>query len=146
MAKMGGTCSILAGCLFALSGLLFIVFQVGRFDWNSIGSISQYMSDVPYASEPGLVVNWGAALASLLSIARVLALAEVICPAKPGLFNWLSKLAIIGYSVNAVTNVADYYQANRLAHGFSHLDLSAQDAAPDRAGARQVSSVVGRRS
>ncbi len=128
MTKVGAVCSILAGCIFAVSGLVFIAFQAGRFDWNSIGSISQHLSTVPLASETWLIVNWGATLASLLSIAGVLALAEVMRPAHPGLVSWLSVLAMIGYAVIAVTNVADYYQINRLALGYSQLDRSAQQA------------------
>lgn len=128
IVRVGGACSILAGCLFAFSGFLFIVFQAGRFDWSSIGSISQYLSHVPSASTIWSIINWIAALAAFLSIAGVLAIADVMRPTNTGLVNWLSIIAIIGYSVIAVTNVADYYQIKRLAGGYSRLDLSAQEA------------------
>ncbi len=128
MLSVGGVCSILSGGLFAVSGLVFLLSQVGRFDWNSIGSISLYLVNEPLAARLWLVVNWGAAVAALLAIAGVMGLADLMHPAHPGLMRWLSTLAILGYVVIAVTNVADYYQVIRLTSGYPQLEPSAQAA------------------
>ncbi|NGP89931.1 DUF4386 family protein [Fodinibius halophilus] len=128
MLKVGSICSILAGILFAVSGIVFIIFLLGRFDWNSIASITQFFIDRPLASKAWLVVNWGASIASLLAIAGVLAITDVMRSTNSGLVRWLSTLAIIGYVIIAVTNTADYYQINRLASGYNQLDAAVKDA------------------
>jgi hypothetical protein len=50
----------------------------------------------------------GAALASFLAIAGILALSDKLRPFHDGFARWTSTLAIIGYSIIAITNVADY--------------------------------------
>ncbi|NIN99532.1 MAG: hypothetical protein GTO49_32095, partial [Anaerolineae bacterium] len=67
-------------------------------------------------------------MAALLAIAGVMALADLMHSANQGLVRWLSTLAIIGYAIIAVTNVADYYQIDRLAAGYPLIDRSAQAA------------------
>jgi uroporphyrinogen-III decarboxylase len=42
MARLGGKCSILSGLIYIISGVVFFVYQAGRFEWNSIASISAY--------------------------------------------------------------------------------------------------------
>jgi len=128
MTKIGGTCSILAGVVFLISGLVYFLFLVGRFDWNSVSSISQYLQNVPLASTMWSVVNEGATLASFLAIAGVIALSDVLKPANEGFIRWTSTLAIIGYTILAVTNVADLYQTKHMAIGYAQLDKSAQAA------------------
>jgi len=128
MAKLGGVCSILAGTIFLASGVAFFLFQVGRFDWNSIRSISEYLKADPAASTMWTIVNGGAALASLLAIAGVLALTDEIRPAHEGFVRWTSTLAIIGYVIIAITNVADLHQIRRMASGYFRVDPSAQSA------------------
>ena len=128
MAKVGGVCSILGGTIFLVSGVGFFLFQVGPFDWNSLKSISEYFKEVPAASTTWTFVNAGAAIASLLAVAGVLALSDEIRPAHEGLVRWTSTLAIIGYAIMAITNLADLYQIRRLALGYVHLDQSAQSA------------------
>ena len=128
MAKVGSVCSILAGTIFLASGGAFFLFQVGHFDWNSIKSISEYLKAVPVASTMWTIVNGGAALASFLAIAGVLALSDEIRPAHEGLVRWTSTLAILGYSVLAITNIADLYQIRRMAFGYAQVDPSAQSA------------------
>lgn len=128
MVRVGSICSILAGILFVISGLLFGVSQFGRFDWSSIASIAQFLDSGALASKAWLAINWSASLASFLAIGGVLAISDVMRPVNSGLVRWLSTLAIIGYLVISVTNVADYYQVIRLASGYHQLDPSAQDA------------------
>jgi hypothetical protein len=128
MAKVGSVCSILAGTVFLASGGVFFLFQVGHFDWNSIKSISEYLKAVPVAPTMWTIVNGGAALASFLAIAGVLALSDEMRPVHEGLVRWTSTLAIIGYAVIAITNVADLYQIRRMAFGYAQLDPSAQSA------------------
>ena len=128
MAKVGSVCSILAGTIFLASGVAFFLFQVGRFDWNSIRSISEYLKAVPTASTMWTIVNGGATLASFLAIAGVLALSDEIRPAHEGFVRWTSTLAIIGYVVIAITNIADLYQIRRMAFGYVQVDPSAQSA------------------
>ena len=95
MAKVGSICSILGGAIFLASGVGFFLFQVGRFEWNSVKSISEYLGKVPAASTTWTIVNVGAALASFLSIAGVLALSDEIKTAQEGLVRWTSTLAVI---------------------------------------------------
>jgi Domain of unknown function (DUF4386) len=128
MAKVGSICSILAGTVFLAGGGIFFVFEVGRFDWNSIKSMSEYLNAVPLASTMWTIGNWLAALAAFLAIAGVLALSDEVRPAHEGLVRWTSTLAIIGYAVLAITNVADVYQIRRMAFGYAQLDQSAQSA------------------
>ena len=128
MAKVGSICSILGGTIFLASGVGFFLFQVGRFDWNSVKSISEYIGQVPAAATVWTLVNVGAALASFLSIAGVLALSEQIRTAQEGLVRWTSTLAVIGYAIIAITNIADLYQIKRIALGYVYLDPSAQSA------------------
>lgn len=125
-AFIGAICSILAGVIFFCSGILFFVAQVGRFDWDSLRSISNYLNRTPPALLLWGVVNWGAAIASLLALAGVLALAERLRP--NGWIEWARVLAILGYAIIAVTNVADFYQIQRLARHFPDLDPAAQAA------------------
>jgi hypothetical protein len=128
MAKVGSVCSILGGILFLASGVGFFLYQVGPFDWNSVKSIGEYLQQVPAASTAWTFVNAGAAIASLLAIAGVLALSDDIRPAGEGLVRWTSTMAVIGYAIIAVTNLADLYQIRRLALGIVQLDPSAQSA------------------
>jgi hypothetical protein len=128
MAKVGSVCSILAGTLFLASGVGFFLFQVASFDWNSMKSISEYFREFPAASVTWTFVNGSAAIASLLAVAGVLALSDEMRPAGEGLVRWTSTLAIIGYAIIAVTNLADLYEIRRLALGYAQLDGSAQSA------------------
>jgi len=128
MKILGGTCSILAGTVFAISGFAFFLSQVGRFDWNSISSISEYFVNSPSSLALWKIVNGGAALASFLAIAGVLGLSDVIKPAHEGFVRWTSMLAIIGYTIIAITNVADLYQIKRVALGYVVADESAKSA------------------
>jgi hypothetical protein len=128
MKKLGGTCSILDGIVFAISGFAFFLSQVGRFDWNSISSISDYLVSRPTSLALWKIVNGGAALAAFTAIAGVLALSDVIKPAHEGYVRWTSTLAIIGYSIIAVTNIADLYQIKRMALGYVIADESAKSA------------------
>jgi hypothetical protein len=127
MAKVGSICSILAGAIFAISGVTFF-FLVGHFDFDSIQSISEYFRAVPGALTILAVVNVGATLASFLAIAGVLALSDGIRPANEGLVRWTSTLAIIGYAVLAISDIADLYQIKRMVVGYAQIDKSAQSA------------------
>jgi hypothetical protein len=128
MAKVGSVCSILAGIVFLAAGSIFFLFEVGKFDWSSIKSISEYLNAVPVASTVWKIGNELGALAAFLAIAGVLALADEMRPAHDGLVRWTSTLAIIGYAVLAITNVADQDQIRRMAFGYARLDQSAQGA------------------
>jgi len=128
MTRVGANCSILAGILFAVSGFVFFTSQVGQFDWNSVASISDYVIRNPNALTLWKIVNGGAALASFLTIAGVLALMDIIKPVHEGYARWTSTLAIIGYTVIAITNIADLYQIQRIALGFASADASTQRA------------------
>ena len=128
MAKVGSVCSILAGTVFLASGGVYFLFQVGQFDYDSIQSISEYLAAVPVALTMWTILNWGAALASFLAIAGVLALSDELRPVHDGLVRWTSTLAIIGYAVLAITNIADLYQIRRMALGYAQLDHSARSA------------------
>jgi Domain of unknown function (DUF4386) len=127
MAKVGGICSTLAGIVFLASGVAFFLF-LGGFDWNSIQSASEYLKEVPAASTIWTVVNGGAAIASLLAVAGVLALSDRIRSAQEGLVRWTGTLAVIGYAILAISDVADLYQIRRMALGYARLDASAQSA------------------
>jgi hypothetical protein len=127
MAKVGSICSILAGAIFVVSGAAFFLL-VGDFDFDSIKSSSKYFNAVPGALTIFTVVNAGATLASFLAIAGVLALSDRIQAAHEGLVRWTSTLAIIGYAILAVSNVADLYQTRRIALGYTQIDQSAQTA------------------
>lgn len=128
MIKTGAYLSILAGMLFAISGIAFFSSQVGRFDWNSIRSISEYVLSQPNALALWKLVNGGAALAAFLAIGGVLALSERVKPAHEGFVRWTSTLAIIGYTILAVSNIADLYQIERLAAGYPTAGAAAQVA------------------
>ena len=128
MKILGGTCSILAGTVFAISGFAFFLSQVGRFDWNSISSFSEYFVNSPSSLALWKIVNGGAALASFLAIAGVLGLSDVIKPAYEGFVRWTNMLAIIGYTIIAITNIADLYQIKRVALGYVVADESAKSA------------------
>jgi Domain of unknown function (DUF4386) len=127
MARVGSFCSIIAGIVFLASGVVFFA-QMGHFNWNSIASISEYLRAFPQASTLWTLANWGAAIASFLAIAGVLALSDEIRLHSEGVVRWTSTLAIIGYSILAITNVADVYQIRRMAEGYFLLDPSAQSA------------------
>lgn len=127
MAKVGSTCSILAGALFVISGVAFFLL-VGHFDYSSIKSISEYFNTAPAALTILTVVNGGAALASFLAVAGVLALSDKMRPTHEGLVRWTSTLAIIGYAILAVSDIADLYQIKQIAVGYAQLDQSAQSA------------------
>ena len=128
MARVGGICSLAAGAIFLVSGVAFFASQVGRFDWNSVASISAYLQTHPGAGTLWTVVNGGAAVAAFLAVASVLGLADRLGPARPGLVRWTSTLAVIGYAILAVTNVADLYQIKHLAASYPLLDASARAA------------------
>jgi hypothetical protein len=125
MARVGGICSILAGAVFLCSGVAFF-FLAGRFDYNSIESISTCFASVPAAGTLLTIVNMGAALASFLAIAGVLALTDLMRRDHEGLIRWASTLAIIGYSVLAISDIADLYRMKRLALGYPQLASSAK--------------------
>jgi hypothetical protein len=128
MAHVGGACSLAAGVIFLVSGVAFFASQVGRFDWNSVASISGYLQSHPAAGWSWTVVNGGAAVAAFLAIAGVLGLADRLRAAGPGLVRWTSTLAVVGYAILAVTNIADLYQIRRLAASYPSLDASARAA------------------
>lgn len=127
MARVGSVCSILGGTLFLGTGVAFFLFLQG-FDWNSIRSASEYLKEVPAAPIPWTIVNGGAAIAALLAVAGVLALSDEIRPAGEGLVRWTSTLAVIGYAILAISDVADLYQVRRMALGYVQLDASARSA------------------
>lgn len=126
MFKFGGTSSIIAGLLFAISGIVFLFAQVGQFDWDSISSISIYFTSNPSAYSLWKIVNIGSAVAAFLAIASVLALMDLIIPTQKEIVRWASILAIIGYAVIAITNIADLYQIKRLALGYAGVDEAAK--------------------
>ncbi len=128
MARLGGKSAILADVIYAISAIVFFAYKVGHFDWNSIASISAYLRTTPEAGVIWKIVNFGTALASFLAIAGVLALSDRLRPCQEGFVRWTSTLAIIGYSILAITNVSDYYMIQRLAASYPHLDPSAQSA------------------
>jgi hypothetical protein len=128
MARVGGACSLAAGAMFLVSGVAFFASQVGRFDWNSVASISVYLQSHPAAGMSWTLVNGGAAVAAFLAIAGVLGLADRLHAAGPGLVRWASTLAVAGYAILAVTNIADLYQIRRLAASYPSLDASARAA------------------
>jgi hypothetical protein len=128
MMQFGAKCSILAGLIFTVSGTAFFISQVGKFDWNSIQSISQYINNHPNSLVLWKVVNIGAALASFLAIAGVLALSDLLKPTNEGLTRWTSLLAVIGYSILAVSNIADLYKIQRLAAGYATVEDAARSA------------------
>jgi hypothetical protein len=128
MARVGSRCSVLAGAIYIISGAAYFASQVGRFDWNSIRSISEYFSQVPSAWPLWIIVNAGAAIASLLAVGGVQALSDEMRPAQEGLVRWTSTLAIIGYAIMAVSNLADLYQIRHVTSAYLHLDASAQSA------------------
>jgi hypothetical protein len=127
MAKTGSICSLLAGALLVVSGAAFFLLA-GRFDYGSLESMSAYFSSVPAASTILAIVNGGAALASFLAVAGVLALSDRVRPAHEGLVRWTSTLAIIGYAILAVSDIADLYQIKQMATGYAQVDPSAQSA------------------
>ena len=127
MAKVGSICSILAGAILVFSGAAFFLL-VGHFDYSSIKSISAYFNTVPAASTILTVVNGGAAFASFLAVAGVLALSDRMQPSHEGLVRWTSTLAIIGYAILAVSDIADLYQTRQMAIGYAQVDQSAQSA------------------
>jgi hypothetical protein len=128
MARVGGICSLAAGAIFLASGVAFYASQVGRFDWSSVASISNYLQTSPAAGPLWTAVNGGAAVAAFLAIAGVLGLADRLHAADPGLVRWTSTLAVVGYAILAVTNLADLYQIRRLAASYPSLDASARAA------------------
>lgn len=127
MARVGGVCSILGGAIFLASGVAFF-FMAGRFDYSSIKSISDYFNAVPSVASLLTIVNLGAALASFLAIAGVQGVADQLRPAYEGLVRWTSTLAIIGYSVLAISDISDLYQMKRMALGYPQVASSAQSA------------------
>lgn len=127
MAKVGSICSILAGAILVVSGAGFFLL-VGHFDFDSIKSISEYFNAVPGALTILAVVNGGAALASFLAVAGVLALSDRIRSFHEGLVRWMSTLVIIGYTILAVSDIADLYQTRQMALGYAQIDRSAQSA------------------
>ncbi len=127
MAKVGSICSILAGAIFTISGVAFFLLA-GHFDFGSIKSMSDYFRVVPGGLTIFTVVNVGATLASFLAIAGVLALSDRLRPAHDGLVRWTSTLAIIGYAILAISDIADLYQTKRMVLGYAQIDQSAQSA------------------
>jgi uncharacterized membrane protein len=128
MYRFGGNLSITAGFIFLISGIAFFLTQVGKFDWNSIGSISDYVQSTSYALSAWKIVNLGAAFASFLAIAGVVSLSRLLNQINEDWITWASTLAIIGYSVIAVTNIADLYQIQRLSSNYPFLSSDAQSA------------------
>ncbi len=128
MRRFGGTSSIIAGLLFAITGIVFLFAQVGQFDWNSVGSISSYFINNSAAYTLWKIVNIGTAVAAFLAIAAVLALMDLVMPLQKEIVRWASVLAIIGYAIIAITNIADLYQIKRMALGYAGVDESAQSA------------------
>ena len=116
--------SVVSGILYALSGILFIRFQANRFDWNSIRSIKQYLAATPHAIAIWTLINWGAALASLLAIANVQALVKRFDGTGEALAHWSSILAMLGYGIIAVTNIADLHQVRQLGYNRSSTNDS----------------------
>jgi hypothetical protein len=49
-------------------------------------------------------------------------------PAHEGLVRWTSTLAIIGYAILAVSDIADLYQIKQVATGYAQVNPSAQSA------------------
>jgi uncharacterized membrane protein len=128
MYRFGGNLSITAGIIFFISGIAFFFTQVGKFDWNSIGSISNYVQSTPHALFAWKIVNLGAALAAFLAIAGVVSLSRLLNQTNKDWITWASILAVIGYSVIAVTNIADLYQIQRLSLHYPLLTSDAQSA------------------
>jgi Domain of unknown function (DUF4386) len=58
----------------------------------------------------------------------VLALVDEIRPAHEGFIRWTSTLAIIGYAILAISNIADLYQIKRMVFGYAQINQSAQSA------------------
>jgi len=128
MLKIGSICSVTSGIVFLLSGLSFFIFQVGRFDWNSMKSINDYFSSFPFAAASWTTINIGAAIASFLAVAGVLSLADILKPNNEGIVRWTSTLAIVGYAVIAVTNIADLYKIKHIMAGYTNADTSVRNA------------------
>lgn len=120
--------SMLAGVLFAVSGVLFLFFQVGRFDWASVKSISIFLEANPSAPYIWKLINWAAALASFLAIANVQALVDQLQAPNRAMPRWGGTLATIGYSIIAVTNIADLYQIQHTAERLSTAGETARAA------------------
>jgi len=126
--QFGGKLSITAGILFFVSGITFFLTQVGKFDWGSIHSISNYIQNTPNALTAWKIVNLGAAVASFLAVGGVVSLYHLLNPINKDWVSWASTLAVIGYSIIAVTNVADLYQIEWLSMNYTSLDTNARSA------------------
>ena len=126
MYKFGTNLSFAAGILFILSGAAFFSTQVGKFDWNSVVSISHYIQSTPSVLAAWRFVNLSAALASFFAIAGVLSLSRLIKHIDRDWVAWAGALAILGYAIIAVTNIADLYQVQRLASAYPNLNSDAK--------------------
>jgi hypothetical protein len=130
--------------IFLVSGAAFFASQVGRFNWNSVASTSAYLQSHPGAGTWWTAVNGGAAVAAFPAVAGVLGLADPLGPARPGLVRWTSALAVIGYAIPAVTNVADLYQIRRLAASYPLHPLQAHAEEYQRSNGRAASRIKAR--
>lgn len=127
MAKLGGTCAILVGISYLVIAVAFFLLPAGQ-EPPVVGSEGEYFTSVAESSTAQQVEFWAFGLSSLLAIAAVMAVSDLVRSANEGLVRWTSALAIIGFAVMAAQYLLLQDHTPRLAAQYVQLDESAQAA------------------
>ena len=100
--ELGGACSILAGLLFFVSGVIYFLLphEQRALGWLDPGP---FLASFAENSTMLIVYFWVAALGQLLGIAAVLAISESVRSTNEGWVRWTSTLAIIGFAATAIS-------------------------------------------
>jgi hypothetical protein len=125
LAKLGGTCSILAGISYIVIGINYMFLPI---DQRPGISTLKFLPSVAQDRTALMIEYWAFALGAVFALAAVLAISERIRSANEGLVRWTSNLAFIGFAITAVTYFRLMAQVPDRAMMFVSGDVHLQNA------------------
>ncbi len=125
LAKLGGTCSILAGIAYIVIGVNFMFLPL---DQRPGSSTLKFLPSVAQDRTALMIEYWAFALGAVFALAAVLAISERVRAANAGWVQWTRTLALIGFAITAVTYFRLIAQVPHRAMMFVAGDVHLQQA------------------
>ena len=117
--KITGVFAILTGVSYIIIGITFFLLPE---DQRPGAGTHNFLLSIAEESTLSILIYWALAVGSVLAIAVVFAVADLVGPTNKVLVRWSTTLAIIGLAVVAVQFLVFQDQVPRMARDFNRLD------------------------
>jgi len=125
LAKLGGTCSILAGLFVPVSAIAYLFMPAPQQSWANPAA---YLESFAAAPTFALVEYSANVLTAILALAVVVAVAERIRAVHEGWLRWTTTLGIVGCSVTALQYLRELALIPGMARSFALADVAVKAA------------------